>query len=160
MMVSTESVWLLVGELQVIAPAQDRFVRVILWVWRCSQMKTDKELNNSNTTSTNEPETTTSPQFPPTLLVFNAASIAKPHAIESLEAELKSLDIDIAVISETHLKSKHKDGAVSIPGYTLHRKDRTGRRGWGRGRLCEVRLSLAQLQLWKTRRWHIRTSLG
>ena len=82
--------------------------------------------NNSH-----EPGTATAPQFPPTLFVFNAASIAKPHAIETLEAEMKSLDIDIAVISETHLKSKHKDGVVSMPGYSIHRKDRVGRRAGG-----------------------------
>ena len=94
------------------------------------KMLTDEKWQGMNN-STNEPRTTTTPQFPPTLFVFNAASIATPHAIETLEAELKSLDIDIAVISETHLKSKHKDGVVFIPGYTIHWKDRVGRRAGG-----------------------------
>ena len=35
----------------------------------------------------------------PRLYVLNAASLAKPHAIEQLTAELNCLDIDIAVIS-------------------------------------------------------------
>ena len=98
------------------------------------KMYTDENRQGINN-STHELGTTTTPQFPPTLFVFNAASIAKPHAIETLEAELKSLDIDIAVISETHLKSKHKDGVVSIPGYSIHRKD-SREACWGRGRLC------------------------
>jgi len=44
---------------------------------------------------------------PPTLYVFNAASVAKPHAIEQLTAEITGYNVDIAVISESHLKKKH-----------------------------------------------------
>ena len=65
----------------------------------------------------------------PTLYVFNAASIAKPHAIESLTAELTGYQIDVAIITETHLKpSKHPDGCFDISGYSLIRRDRVGRR--------------------------------
>jgi len=64
--------------------------------------------------------------------VFNAWSIAKPHAIEQLTAELIGYDVDIAVISETHLKpSKHSDSVVNIDGYALFRRDRQGRKGGG-----------------------------
>jgi len=56
---------------------------------------------------------------PPTLYVFNAASIAKPYAIEQLTGELNGYDVDIAVISETHLKKKHADSCAEIGGYTL-----------------------------------------
>jgi len=69
---------------------------------------------------------------PPTLYVFNACSIAKPHAIEQLTAELIGYDVDIAVVSETHLKpNKHNDSVVNVDGYNLFRRDRQGRRGGG-----------------------------
>jgi len=70
-------------------------------------------------------------QYVPSLYVFNAASLAKPHAIENLSAELDSCKSDIAVISETHFKEKHTDSVVSIPGHVLYRKDRKRRRGGG-----------------------------
>ena len=44
--------------------------------------------------------------MPPTLYVFDEASIAKPHAIEQLGAKLIGYDVDVAVITETHLKTK------------------------------------------------------
>ena len=65
-----------------------------------------------------------SPPTPPTLYVFNAASIAKPKAIELLTTELSGYCVDIAVICETHLKKKHADSAVNIDGYALFRHDR------------------------------------
>ena len=67
---------------------------------------------------------------PPTLYVFNAASIVKPNAIEQLTTELIGYDIDIAVISESHLK-KHANNCVEIDGYSLFRRDRTGRKAGG-----------------------------
>jgi len=54
----------------------------------------------------------------PTLFVLNAAALTKPHAVHQLAAELTGNDIDATVITETHLKSKHTDAAVNIPGYT------------------------------------------
>ena len=68
---------------------------------------------------------------PPRLYVFNAAALTKPHAIDQLDAELKSLKIDVAVICETHLKQKHSDDGFAIDGYRLHRRDRKRRRGGG-----------------------------
>jgi len=53
------------------------------------------------------------------LYVLNAASLAKPHAVEQLAVELRSCNIDVAILSESHFKTKHTDSAVSIPGYTL-----------------------------------------
>ena len=69
--------------------------------------------------------------LPPTLFVFNAAALSEPHAIEQLDAELRSLNVDVAVINETHLKQKHPDLSFSIAGYKLHRKDRKRRKGGG-----------------------------
>ena len=68
---------------------------------------------------------------PPTLYVLNASSIAKPHAAEQLSAELIGYNVDIGVISETHLKKKHADSCVSINGYLLFRRDRIGRKCGG-----------------------------
>ena len=45
----------------------------------------------------------------PALYVLNAASLGKPNAIQQLTAELGGYAIDVAVISETHLKRKHTD---------------------------------------------------
>jgi hypothetical protein len=67
----------------------------------------------------------------PTIYAFNAASIAKPHAIEQLTADLIGYSVDVAIISESHLKLKHTDSAVNIDGYILFRRDRRGRREGG-----------------------------
>jgi len=69
--------------------------------------------------------------FTPTVYVFNAAAITKPHAIEQLSTELIGYCIDVAVISETHLKKKHVNERFSIDGYNLFRRDRLGRRSGG-----------------------------
>ena len=67
----------------------------------------------------------------PSLYVLNAAALAKPHAAESLAADLSSYDVEVAVITETHFKTRHNDSVVGVPGYRLLRRDRTGRRGGG-----------------------------
>ena len=63
--------------------------------------------------------------------MFNAASLAKPHAIEQLTADLTGYKIDAALICETHFKVKHVAGAFSIEGYNYFRRDRAKRRGGG-----------------------------
>jgi len=70
---------------------------------------------------------------PPTLglYVFNAASLAKPNALQQLTANINGYGIDIAVISETHFKSKHTDNLFKIEGYQLFRRDRPERKGGG-----------------------------
>jgi len=66
----------------------------------------------------------------PTLYVLNASALAKPHALVHLAADLKSAGASVAVITETHhFKQQHIDSAVNIDGYTVFRRDRTGRRG-------------------------------
>jgi len=54
--------------------------------------------------------------------------ITKPHAIQHLTADLVGYQVDIAVNAETHLKAKHSDESFAINGYTMLRRDRTGRR--------------------------------
>jgi hypothetical protein len=70
-------------------------------------------------------------EFWPTLYVLNAASLVKPHAIEQLGSEIFGYCVNIAVVSETHLKKKHADSFVEIAGYSLFRRDRLGRKGGG-----------------------------
>lgn len=65
------------------------------------------------------------------MYVFNASSLSKPHAIEQLNAELTGYNIDVAVISETHLKKKHLNSCLNIDGYVLFRRDRPCRKGGG-----------------------------
>jgi len=60
----------------------------------------------------------------PSLYLLNAAALSKPHAVEQLATDLRGYDVDVAVITETHFKSKHTDTAVSVPGYRVLRRDR------------------------------------
>ena len=66
---------------------------------------------------------------PPSLYVFNAAAMTKPHAAENLAADLTGCMTDIAVVTETHLKKKHSDHHFCIDGYSMFRLDRIGRKG-------------------------------
>jgi hypothetical protein len=76
------------------------------------------------------PPTRPSPNAP-SIYVLNAAALSKPGAVQHLAADLESYGVSVAVITETHMKTKHTDSIVSISGYTLYRRDRTGRRGGG-----------------------------
>ena len=82
----------------------------------------------STLVSTNKPNSSATL---PSIYVFNAAALSKPHAIEQLAADLTSYDTDVAIITETHLKSKHSDNVISVPEYKLYRRDRQRRRGGG-----------------------------
>jgi exonuclease III len=67
----------------------------------------------------------------PTLYVLHGAAITKPHAIEHLAADLTGYKIDVAVVTETHLKTEHPDNSLRIDGYKLYRRDRVIRRRGG-----------------------------
>src|SRR6218665_2657760 len=67
----------------------------------------------------------------PNLYILNANSIAKPHALDQLAAELACYSIDVALISETHLKSRHLSSLIHIDGYQVYRRDRLARRNGG-----------------------------
>ena len=67
----------------------------------------------------------------PSVYVLNAAALSKPGAVQHLAADLQSYDVSVAVITETHFKSKHTDSTVGVEGYKVYRLDRTGRRGGG-----------------------------
>ena len=91
--------------------------------------------NSKNLTSVNvlrnRQVVVTSDDTVPSVYLLNAAGLTKPHAIEHLATDLTGNGIDVAIITQTHFKSKHSDGTFSIPGYTLYRRDRSGRRGGG-----------------------------
>lgn len=67
----------------------------------------------------------------PVVYVINAASLAKPHALDLLAADIRSLSVDIAIITETHYKKHHAINSFSIDGFNCVRRDRVGRRGGG-----------------------------
>ena len=69
--------------------------------------------------------------YAPSIYVINAAALSKPGAVQHLAADLQSYGASVAVITETHLKTKHTDSIVSINGFTLYRRDRTGSKGGG-----------------------------
>jgi len=48
-----------------------------------------------------------------------------------LTVDLVGYTVDVAVITETHIKKKHPDHHFAVNGYTLFRRDRVGRRGGG-----------------------------
>ena len=81
--------------------------------------------------STLTPTAAVQPSPLPSLYVLNAAALSKPYAVQHLAADLSSYSVDVACITETHLKSKHNDNVFAVPGYVLLRRDRTGRRGGG-----------------------------
>jgi len=92
-------------------------------------------INSKNLTSVtvlrNKQSVVTSDDTVPSLYLLNAAGLTKLHAIEHLATDLTGNGIDLAIITETHFKSKHSDGTFNIPGFTLYRRDRAGRRGGG-----------------------------
>jgi len=65
------------------------------------------------------------------LYVFNAASIAKPHAIEQLQTDLVGYSVDVVVVSKTHFRKKHSSDILNIASYALLRLDRPNRRVGG-----------------------------
>ena len=67
----------------------------------------------------------------PQLYLLNAASLAKPHAIENLYAKLTFLSVAAALVTESHLRMHHADETFTVVGYNLTGPDRTGRRGGG-----------------------------
>ena len=57
--------------------------------------------------------------------------MAKTSAVQHLHADIVNFSVDIALVVETWFKAKHSDAEISIPGYTLYRRDRVGKRKGG-----------------------------
>lgn len=82
----------------------------------------------------NRPSGSTDVQYngrAPSLFVLNAAALTKPHAVQQLNVDLNNYGCEVAVITETHMKTKHTDAMMNISEYSLHRRDRHRRRGGG-----------------------------
>ncbi len=64
-------------------------------------------------------------------MFINICSLAKTkncvRAVVALESDLFENDIDICVVTESHLKSDAPDSVVNILNYTIFRRDRN----WG-----------------------------
>ncbi|CAB3991556.1 Hypothetical predicted protein [Paramuricea clavata] len=64
----------------------------------------------------------------PKVMLINICSLNKTknrvRAVSALEADMKTLDIDICVVSETHLKPNIPDTIVNIHDYSIYRRDR------------------------------------
>jgi len=70
---------------------------------------------------------------PSSLYVFNATAITKPHAIETLTGEISGYNLDVAVITKTHLKARHTDGSVAMTEFNFSVKS-----GVGGSSVCRV----------------------
>ena len=51
------------------------------------------------------------------------------RAFVALAADLKTMDVDVSIISETHLCEQIPDTVVGVDGYNIYRRDRD----WGNG---------------------------
>ena len=61
--------------------------------------------------------------------IINICSLAKTknrvRAVVALEADLVNNDIDVCVVSESHLKPEMPDAVVTIHNYSIFRRDRS-----------------------------------
>ena len=55
---------------------------------------------------------------------LNPTSLAKPGAVQLLQTELVQGNIGIALIAESWFSKIHNDSVMSIPNYTVFRRDR------------------------------------
>jgi hypothetical protein len=65
------------------------------------------------------------------MLLINPTSLAKPHALQHLEADINSYQADIILVCETWFKEHHSDNELNIVNYLLIRRDRLGKKGGG-----------------------------
>lgn len=67
----------------------------------------------------------------PKFMFVNTCSLAKTknrqRVVVALESDLFQNDINICVVTQTHLKHDMPDAVVNIPNYTIFRRDRN----WG-----------------------------
>ena len=88
-------------------------------------------INISLVNTTNKTSTSKSTGFAvPKCLFTNICGLSKTknrvRAPVALEVDLRSQDIDVCVVSETHLSTNIQDAVVNIPNYNVFRRDR----GW------------------------------
>jgi len=63
--------------------------------------------------------------------LVNAIILAKTNAIQLLALDIKEQCPHVAVVTKTWFTSKHKDSCLSVPNYTLYRRDKFKRKGGG-----------------------------
>ena len=77
--------------------------------------------------TTNKTSTSKSTGFAvPKCLFTNICSLSKTKNRVAHEADLRSQDVDVCVVSETRLSTNMPDAVVNIPNYNVFRRDR----GW------------------------------
>ena len=67
----------------------------------------------------------------PRLYLLNANSLTKRHAVTHLASDIYHYQVDVAIITESHLTERHSDNIIDISGYHLMRRDRADRPGGG-----------------------------
>ncbi|CAB3999472.1 Hypothetical predicted protein [Paramuricea clavata] len=82
-----------------------------------------------NLTSTRKVPSRESGFAVPKFMFVNTCSLAKTknrvRAVVALEADLVNNDIDVCVVSESHLKPEMPDAVVTIHNYSIFRRDRS-----------------------------------
>ena len=73
-----------------------------------------------------------SKKLPPSIYLINVGSIAKPHAMQQLHADVTSLKPEVVIVTESWLTYRHKNELFDLPDYTLFRMDRVQRKVNGR----------------------------
>ena len=63
--------------------------------------------------------------------LLNTTSLAKTNAVQLLSLDIKEHCPHVALVTETWFTSKHDTNCLSIPNYTLYRRDRVNRKGGG-----------------------------
>ena len=98
----------------------------------------------------------------PKFLFTNICSLSKTknrvRASVALEADLKTDDIDICIVSETHLKSEMPDSTVNIANYQIYRRDRNcfGQDNRSKGGIAVfVRSNLRVIDIFKSRLYEL-----
>ena len=81
-----------------------------------------------------EPERKENSCFTPSIYVLNINSLAKPHAIQHLRADVLSIGPDVVVLTESKLNRNHTDEEFGIPGYLCYRRDRSQLKSNGKPR--------------------------
>src|SRR6218665_1841172 len=61
------------------------------------------------------------------IYLINARSLAKPYALDQLLADLTGYHLDIAIVTEMHLKKHHLPGLYRADGFRIFRRDRLAR---------------------------------
>ena len=65
------------------------------------------------------------------MFLLNATSLAKNNAVQHLQCDISTYNIDVALTVESWFRPFIVDEAVSVDNYNIFRNDRTKRKGGG-----------------------------